>query len=61
MALYYDLNVFKDVYQLILKIFEFTQGFPQEYKFTLGQDQGRHRAGAKHLPGQQGQKQDRVS
>ncbi len=41
MALYYDLKVFKDVYQLILKIFEHTQGFPREYKFTLGQDMKR--------------------
>jgi hypothetical protein len=41
MALYYDLKVFKDVYQLILKIFEHTQGFPREYKYTLGQDMKR--------------------
>jgi len=41
LALYYDLKVFKDVYQLILKIFEHTQGFPREYKFTLGQDMKR--------------------
>jgi hypothetical protein len=38
MALYYDLPVFKDVYQLILKIFDYTNHFPREYKFTLGQD-----------------------
>ena len=38
MALYYDLSVFKDVYQLILKIFDYTKDFPREYKFTLGQD-----------------------
>lgn len=38
MALYYDLKVFQDVYQLILKVFEFTKDFPREYKFTLGQD-----------------------
>jgi len=38
MALYYDLKVFKDVYQLILKIFEYTKDFPREYKYTLGQD-----------------------
>jgi len=38
MALYYDLNVFKDVYRLILKMFEDTQGFPHEEKYTLGQD-----------------------
>jgi hypothetical protein len=41
MALYYDLKVFKDVYSLILKIFECTQGFPREYKYTLGQDMKR--------------------
>ena len=38
MALYYDLPVFKDVFQLILKIFDYTKDFPREYKFTLGQD-----------------------
>ncbi len=38
MALYYDLPVFKDVYQLILKIFDYTKDFPREYKFTLWQD-----------------------
>jgi len=38
MALYYYLPVFKDVYKLILKIFEYTQGFPIEYKYTLCQD-----------------------
>jgi hypothetical protein len=38
MALYYDLPVFKDVYQVILKIFDYTKDFPREYKFTLGQD-----------------------
>jgi hypothetical protein len=38
MALYYDLPVFKDVYRLILKLFEYTRNFPKEYKYTLGQD-----------------------
>jgi hypothetical protein len=38
MALYYDLPVYKDVYSLILKIFEYTRDFPREYKYTLGQD-----------------------
>jgi hypothetical protein len=38
MALNYDLPFFKDVYQLILKIFDYTNHFPREYKFTLGQD-----------------------
>jgi len=41
MALYYDLPVFKDVYQLILKVFEYTKDFPREYKYTLGQDMKR--------------------
>lgn len=38
MALYYDLPVFKETYALTLKLFELTQNFPREYKFTLGQD-----------------------
>jgi len=38
MELYYDLPVFKDVYKLILLIFEYTKDFPKEYKYTLGQD-----------------------
>jgi hypothetical protein len=38
MALYYYLPIFKDQYQLILKIFVDTKDFPQEYKFTIGQD-----------------------
>ena len=38
MALYYDLPVYRDVYRLILKIFEYTRDFPREYKYTLGQD-----------------------
>ena len=41
MALYYDLKVFKDVYQLILKIFEYTKDFSREYKYTLCQDMKR--------------------
>ena len=41
MALYYDLPVFNEVYQLILKIFEYTKDFPKEYKYTLGQDMKR--------------------
>jgi hypothetical protein len=41
MALYYDLPVFKDVYTLILKIFEYTKDFPHEYKHSLGQDMKR--------------------
>ena len=41
MALYYELPVYRDTYQLILKIFEFTKDFPKEYKYTLGQDMKR--------------------
>ena len=41
MALYYDLVVYKDVYRLILKIYEYTKDFPREYKYTLGQDMKR--------------------
>ena len=41
MALYYDLPVYRDTYQLILKIFEVTRDFPKEYKYTLGQDMKR--------------------
>jgi hypothetical protein len=38
MGLYYSLKVFRDIYQLILKIFEYTKSFPREYRYTLGQD-----------------------
>ncbi|MBZ0241850.1 MAG: hypothetical protein K8F24_01425 [Bacteroidales bacterium] len=38
MALYYDLNVFKDVYKLILLVFEATKVFPRENKYPPGQD-----------------------
>jgi hypothetical protein len=41
MALYYDLPVYRDTYQLILKIFEVTKDVPKEYKYTLGQDMKR--------------------
>jgi hypothetical protein len=41
MALYYDLPVFKDMYALALQVFELTQHFSREYKFTLGQDMKR--------------------
>lgn len=41
MALYHDLPVYKDTYQLTCKIFEHTHHFPREYKYTLGQDMKR--------------------
>jgi len=36
--LYDELPVYRDLYSLILKIFEYTKSFPREYKYTLGQD-----------------------
>ena len=36
MYLYYDLPVFKDVYALTLRLFQLTQNFSREYKFTRG-------------------------
>lgn len=41
MALYYNLPIYRDIYNLILKIFEATRDFPREYKYTLGQDMKR--------------------
>lgn len=41
MALYYELQVFNDVYTLVQKVFLYTQEFPREYKYTLGQDMKR--------------------
>lgn len=41
MALYTDLPVYKDTYQLVLKVFEVTGDFSREYKYTLGQDMKR--------------------
>jgi hypothetical protein len=41
MALYYDLPVFKDVYILVLKIYEYTKDFPREYKHSVGSDMKR--------------------
>ena len=41
MALYYDLPVFRDVYKLILMLFDYTKDFPRDYKYTLGQDRKR--------------------
>jgi len=41
-VLYYELPVYRDTYRLILKVFEYTQEFPREYKYSLGQDMKRH-------------------
>lgn len=40
MALYYELSVYRQTYQLILKIFA-SKDFPKAYKYTLGQDMKR--------------------
>ena len=33
MVLYYDIPVYRDVYSLILEIFEYTKDFNREYKY----------------------------
>lgn len=38
MSLHTSLPVYRDTYNLILKIFELTKDFPKEYKYTIGQD-----------------------
>ena len=38
MALSHELPIYKDTYRLILKLFELTQHFSKEYKYSLGQD-----------------------
>ncbi len=38
MALYTDLPLYRDTYQLILKVFEYSEEFSKEYKYILGQD-----------------------
>ena len=38
MALYYDLPVYREVYRLILLVFEYERDFPRDYNFSLGQD-----------------------
>lgn len=38
MALYYDLPIYKDAYQLLLQVFQLTRHFSREYKYTIGQD-----------------------
>jgi len=41
MALSHELPIYKDVYKLILMIFEHSKDFSREYKYTLGQDMKR--------------------
>uniref|UniRef100_UPI002F91ADA7 four helix bundle protein n=1 Tax=Legionella hackeliae TaxID=449 RepID=UPI002F91ADA7 len=37
----YRVTVYKDSYQLVLKVFEVTRDFSREYRYTLGQDMKR--------------------
>ena len=41
MALHTELPVYRDTYQLLLMVFEYTKDFTREYKYTLGQDMKR--------------------
>ena len=41
MALYTELPIYRDTYQLILRIFEITKEFSKEYKYTLRQNMKR--------------------
>ncbi len=38
MALYYDLPLYKETYQFVIRIFSITCDFDREYKYSLGQD-----------------------
>ena len=37
-SIYYNLPVYKDTYNLILKLFKATKNLPKEYKYTLCQE-----------------------
>ena len=41
MALSHELPIYREVYRLILLLFEYTSHFSREYKYTLGQDMKR--------------------
>lgn len=41
MALYHDLPVSRDVYDLTMKVFAYTRDYPREHRFTLGEDMRR--------------------
>lgn len=41
MVLHTALPLYRDTYQLILKVSEYTKDFSSEYKYTLGQDMKR--------------------
>ena len=41
MALYYELSIYKDTYQLTMAVYAVTKEFLREYKYSLGQDMKR--------------------
>ena len=41
MALHSELPVYRDTYQMLLRIYALTQDFGREFKYTLGQDMKR--------------------
>lgn len=53
MALYYDLQVYKDVYRLTLLLFQYTKDFPKEFKYSFGEDIRRDSicSSTKHIQG----------
>lgn len=38
MALYYELPIYQESYQLVLTLFRLTRHFNREYKYTIGQN-----------------------
>lgn len=36
LALYYDLPIYREVYRLILPVFEYVRDFSRDYTFSLG-------------------------
>lgn len=45
MALYYDLQIYKNVHSLMLLVFQYTKEFHKEYKLNLGEDMRRDSIG----------------
>ncbi len=41
MVLYSQLPIYRDVYQLLIEIYQTTSKFPRDFKYTLGQDMKR--------------------
>ena len=37
MALYFNLPVYKDTYEMLLMIFQYSSKLPKDYKYTLGE------------------------